>query len=218
MSWLAILLSLAALGGNPAPGARPTLKQCNQLTNTTAKKQCKKAAQAKPKKKTKAKPKAPGKQTPGKQESKKDSPTSTSPTNRDEPRRNADPDATPTPTPTPSPGASPTPTPTATPTPTPGPVYPSRTGVDLVDGEEWAVRPSYRILAAGRIDFVATNVGEDDHDLSVRRDTTVLGRLPVAPGESDTLTLDLAAGSYTLFCSLPDHEEAGMRANISVRG
>ena len=79
------------------------------------------------------------------------------------------------------------------------------------------MRPSYRILAAGRIEFVATNVGEDDHDLSVRRGTDVLGRLPLAPGESDTLTLDLAAGSYTLFCSLPDHEEAGMRANISVR-
>ena len=72
-------------------------------------------------------------------------------------------------------------------------------------------------LAAGRIDFVATNVGEDDHDLSVRRGTNVFGRLPLAPGESDTLTLDLAAGSYTLFCSLPGHEEAGMRANISVR-
>ena len=64
MSWLAILLSLAALGGNPAP-ARPTLKQCNQLQKSTIKKQCKKAAKAKPKKKSKAKPKAPGKQTPG---------------------------------------------------------------------------------------------------------------------------------------------------------
>ena len=207
MSWLAILLSLAALGGNPAPGARPTLKQCNQITNQTAKKQCKKAAKAKPKKKAKAKPKAP---TTGKQESTKKDAPSTSPTNRSEPGSDPDPQATPTPTPPPNA--------TPTPTPTPGPVYPSRTGVDLVDGEEWTVRPSYRILAAGRIDFVATNVGEDDHDLSVRRNTTVLGRLPLAPGESETLSLDLAAGSYTLFCSLPDHEEAGMRANISVRG
>jgi plastocyanin len=215
VSWLAILLSLAALGGNPAPGARPTLKQCNQLTNQSAKKQCKKAAKAKPKKQSKAKPKAPGKPAPGKQETKKDSPTSTSPTQRSEPRRDADPDATPTPTP--SPGASPTPTATPTATPTPGPVYPSRTGVDLVDGEEWAVRPSYRILAAGRIDFVATNVGEDDHDLSVRQGARLFGRLPLAPGESDTLTLDLAAGSYTLYCSLDGHEDAGMRANISVR-
>jgi len=209
VSWLAILLSLAALGGNPAPGARPTLKQCSQIQNVKAKQQCKKAAKAKPKKKSKATPKAPRTPTTGKQESPKDSP-STSPTHRTEPEPGADPQATPTPTP--SPGADPTPT------PTPGPVYPSRTGVDLVDGEEWTVRPSYRILAAGRIDFVTTNVGEDDHDLSVRRGTSVLGRLPLPPGESDTLTLTLTAGSYTLFCSLPDHEEAGMRANITVRG
>jgi hypothetical protein len=208
VSWLAILLSLAALGGNPAPGARPTLKQCNKIENVKAKKQCKKAAKAKPKKKGKAKPKAPGRPAPGKQEPPKDTP-STSPTHRSDPGS----DTPPTPTPTPSPGANPTPAPTAT----PGPVYPSRTGVDLVDGEEWTVRPSYRILAAGRIDFVATNVGEDDHDLSVRRGTNVLGKLPLAPGDSDTLTLTLTAGSYTLFCSLPDHEAAGMKANISVR-
>ena len=89
--------------------------------------------------------------------------------------------------------------------------------MDLVDGEEWTVRPSYRILAAGRIDFVTTNVGEDDHDLSVRQGTRIFGRLPLAPGENDTLALDLAAGSYTLFCSLEGHEDAGMKANISVR-
>ena len=164
MSWLAILLSLAALGGNPAPGARPTIKQCNQIANINAKKQCKKAAKAKPKKKSKAKPKAPGKQTPGKQTGQQDAP----------PRRRR-------PT-APSRGPAPIRTrrrrrprrraPARPRRPRPGPVYPSRTGVDLVDGEEWTVRPSYRILAAGRIEFVATNVGEDDHDLSVRRGTT----------------------------------------------
>ena len=43
------------------------------------------------------------------------------------------------------------------------------------------------------------------------------GKLDVAPGESDTLTLTLWLGSYTLYCSLPDHEAAGMRVDISVR-
>ena len=79
------------------------------------------------------------------------------------------------------------------------------------------MRPSYRILAAGRIDFVTTNVGEDDHDLSVRQGARVFGGLALAPGDSDTLTLELAAGTYTLYCSLTGHEDAGMRANISVR-
>jgi hypothetical protein len=191
VSWLAILLTLAAFGGQPAPGARPTLKQCAQIQKLKLKKQCRKAAKAK-KKRT----------TPGRQQS-------PAPTPPSEPGPQA------APAPSPTPGASPTPTPTAT--PTPGPVYPSRTGVELTDTDVWAVRVTYRTLAAGRIEFVTTNVGEDDHDLSVRRGTTVLARLPLAPGENDTLTLDLAAGSYTLFCSLPDHEAAGMRANITTR-
>ena len=79
------------------------------------------------------------------------------------------------------------------------------------------MRVSYRTLAAGRIDFVTTNVGEDDHDLSVRQGTRVFGRLPLAPGDNDTLTLDLGVGRYTLYCSLEGHEEAGMRTNINVR-
>jgi plastocyanin len=188
VSWLAILLSLAALGGTPAPGAKPTLKQCDKLTTAVARQQCRKAAKAKPRK---PKPKPPGKPVTGA------------------------PPANGTGAPAPTPTAVASPTPTAT--PTPSPVHPSRTGVDLVDGEEWTVRPSYRILAAGRLDFVATNVGEDDHDLSVRQGAHVLGRLALAPGESETLTLDLAAGTYTLYCSLTGHEEAGMRANISIR-
>jgi Copper binding proteins, plastocyanin/azurin family len=208
VSWLAILLSLAALGGNPAPGQRPTVKQCKQIQKVKIKKQCLKAAKAKPKKQGKAKPKAPGKPTTGRQ----DAPPSTSPTHRS-PDTSPDADPQATPTPTPSPGANPTPTPS----PTPGPVYPSRTGVDLTDTEVWSIRVTYRTLAAGRIEFVTTNVGEDDHDLSVRRGTDLLGQLPLPPGESDTLTLTLAAGSYTLFCSLPDHEAAGMRANVTVR-
>jgi plastocyanin len=188
VSWLAILLSLAALGGTPAPGAKPTLKQCNKLTKAAAKKQCRKAAKARP---GKAKPKAPGKPATG--------------------APPADGAGVPTPTPT----AVASPTPTATPTPAPG--LPTRTGVDLVDGDVWTVRPSYRILAAGRIEFVTTNVGEDDHDLSIRQSAHVFGALALSPGASDTLTLDLAAGTYTLYCSLPGHEDAGMRANVSVR-
>ena len=31
------------------------------------------------------------------------------------------------------------------------------------------------------------------------------------------MTLDLWLGNYTLYCSLPDHEEAGMNVDISVR-
>ncbi len=212
MNWLAILLSAAALGGTAAPGEvkHPTKQQCKPAKQHAAKphasKQRCKPKKAKPKTPPKAKAKPRQKPATTKPNSDAAPPSSTSPTQRGE-----DPGAEPTPTPAPKPGATPTPT------PAPGPTYPSRTGVDLTDIREWAVRPSYRILAAGKIDFNVNNLGEDDHNLSVRGGGHEYGRLDLAPGDSDTLTVTLAAGPYTLYCSLEGHEEAGMRADISVR-
>jgi hypothetical protein len=105
-------------------------------------------------------------------------------------------------------------TPEASATPAPPGTYPSRTNVDL---DEWFVRSSYRALAAGRIEFNVNNLGEDDHDFSVRGGGREYGKIDLAPGQTDSLTLDLWLGSYTLYCSLPDHEAAGMSVNISVR-
>jgi uncharacterized cupredoxin-like copper-binding protein len=92
--------------------------------------------------------------------------------------------------------------------------YPSRTGVELL---EWRVRPAFRTLAAGRVEFDAANQGEDDHNLSVRAGGTEYGHVDLAPGEEGSIVLQLAPGTYTLYCSLTGHEEQGMRTDISVR-
>jgi uncharacterized cupredoxin-like copper-binding protein len=43
------------------------------------------------------------------------------------------------------------------------------------------------------------------------------GSLPnTLPGAHPQLKLDLSAGSYTLFCSLPGHEAKGMKATLIV--
>jgi Copper binding proteins, plastocyanin/azurin family len=111
------------------------------------------------------------------------------------------------PGPTPTPTATPTPTPTATPPPS----YPSRTRVVL---KEWSVTSSYIVMKAGALEFNVDNLGEDDHNLSIKnRDDTVA----VPPGGSDTLTVTLAPGTYTLYCSLPGHEDAGMRTTLTVK-
>jgi hypothetical protein len=196
MSWLAILLALASLGGAPS---KPVPKRCKaSKTVHAAQKNCSVKKQPTAKVKPRATPTpTPKPGTPGATR-----PSGSSPT--------PDPDATPTPTP--APGATPTPTATATPVATP--VYPKRTGVDL---DEWLIRSSYRTLAAGTIDFNASNLGEDDHNLSVRGGGREYGRLDLAPGDADTLRISLAAGTYTLYCSLVGHEDQGMRADINVR-
>ena len=110
---------------------------------------------------------------------------------------------------TPRPGATPTPTPTPVP-----PRYPSRTSVDL---DEWRVTPSYRTLAAGTVEFNAANLGEDDHDFSVRAGDANLATLPLKPGDGGTVSLVMGPGSYTLYCSLPTHEDLGMRTDVTIR-
>ena len=208
MTWLTILLALAGFGGGPTMEVKP--RKCVAQTSigaaaytSAARKACKQQAT----KKKPAKPK------PG------EKPGTDSPRTNPSPRTDAPSsgDTKPEATPTPKPGATPTPTATPVATPTPAPL-PSRTNVDLTDTSTWAVRPSYRILAAGKIDFNVNNRGEDDHNLTVRTtDARDLAHLDLAPGDTGTLTVDLAAGTYTLYCSLPLHEEAGMKATISVR-
>jgi hypothetical protein len=124
----------------------------------------------------------------------------------------------PAPAPPPQPAPVPPPAPTAAPSPTPAPTpppLPSRTGVDLA---EWRVTPSYPQLRAGEVEFNPTNLGEDDHDFSVRdAAAALLVTVPLGPGQSDSVRLTLGAGVYTLYCSLPGHEALGMRADVTLR-
>ncbi len=112
------------------------------------------------------------------------------------------------PRPAPQPAPVPPPAPAPAPSPAPAPL-PSRTGVDLT---EWRVTPSYLELRAGEVEFNPANLGEDDHDFSVRdAAAALLVTVPLGPGQSDSVRLTLRAGVYTLYCSLPGHEELGMR-------
>ena len=68
------------------------------------------------------------------------------------------------------------------------------------------------------VEFNAINLGEDEHDFSVRDAAgTVLANEVVLPGDGVTVRLSLAPAGYTLYCSISDHEQQGMRADITVR-
>jgi hypothetical protein len=86
---------------------------------------------------------------------------------------------------------------------------------------EFSVQLSRPSIAGGAIILELVNGGEDPHDLHVRP----------AGGGADVLSVDrtdpfggvtdasgtLAVGSYTLYCSLPGHEAAGMHALLTVK-
>jgi hypothetical protein len=83
---------------------------------------------------------------------------------------------------------------------------------------EWEYRLSRARVVAGPALVELVNLGEDEHDLRLRRAggtrTYRLGK--VLPGERGLLSARLAPGRYRLWCSLPRHAERGMKAQLRV--
>jgi plastocyanin len=56
------------------------------------------------------------------------------------------------------------------------------------------------------------------HDVCVEQGTSELGCSDQVTGEATTLALsDLKPGEYTFFCSVPGHEESGMKGTLTVQ-
>jgi plastocyanin len=101
-------------------------------------------------------------------------------------------------------------------TPPPAPTV-ARLGVTA---REWSLVLSRVTLAAGPARVQLQNLGEDAHNLRIERVGGGGGvvTVPLAEsGERQDGAGTLAAGSYKVYCALPGHEAAGMRATLSVR-
>jgi uncharacterized cupredoxin-like copper-binding protein len=69
---------------------------------------------------------------------------------------------------------------------------------------------------AGTVTITLTNFAPLEHNVTVAQGSKVLGATPTFGGGSKTLTLKLKAGSYTFYCSVPGHRQAGMEGTLSV--
>lgn len=84
---------------------------------------------------------------------------------------------------------------------------------------EFAIAVYRPQIRPGKVKFNVRNLGEDVHDLVVRRGGRRIGGLAtvVKPGRTATLRLTLRrTGRYTLVCTVADHEARGMRATLRV--
>jgi len=90
---------------------------------------------------------------------------------------------------------------------------PAATTVPVSESEFKIVLSSTQ-LKAGPITFEAKNDGKIPHDLAIKQtgDKTKL----IQPGGTAELKVTLKAGTYELYCSVPGHEAAGMKLNITV--
>jgi plastocyanin len=72
-------------------------------------------------------------------------------------------------------------------------------------------------LAAGPTILQQYNAGSDPHNLILERQGAVAFSYPTLdPGGTQTQTVDLAKGTWVLYCSLLDHRSLGMQATLTV--
>jgi plastocyanin len=77
-------------------------------------------------------------------------------------------------------------------------------GVIEVEAGDMYFDPEVISASAGEIAFTLVNTGAAEHDLVIEEagDTQVVF---VAPGETASGTIELSAGTYTYYCSVPGH-------------
>ena len=87
-------------------------------------------------------------------------------------------------------------------------------GVILIEAGDLYFDPEQVSAEAGTVEFSLVNVGAVEHDLVIEE----AGDTEVAfadPGETVTGSIDLEAGTYTYYCSIPGHR-ASMEGTLEV--
>jgi plastocyanin len=74
-------------------------------------------------------------------------------------------------------------------------------------------------VKAGPAVIELANFGQDPHDLRLQRVGArhIAGTPVVAPGKRGELSVRLARGRYSFWCSVANHRKLGMRATLVVR-
>jgi plastocyanin len=72
--------------------------------------------------------------------------------------------------------------------------------------------------ASGKDTVDFTNKSPVGHNVQIQDSNgKVIGGTKTITGESTSTTVDLKPGKYTYFCSVPGHEQAGMKGTLTVK-
>jgi plastocyanin len=70
----------------------------------------------------------------------------------------------------------------------------------------------------GKVTIEFTNMAPLQHNVTVASSGgSTLGATPTFSGATKSLTLELKAGTYTFFCSVPGHRQGGMQGTLTVK-
>lgn len=71
---------------------------------------------------------------------------------------------------------------------------------------------------AGKVTVDFTNNSALQHDVVLTdSQNKILGQTPIFQGGSKSFTTTLAPGTYTYYCSVPGHRQAGMQGTLTVK-
>jgi plastocyanin len=71
---------------------------------------------------------------------------------------------------------------------------------------------------AGKVTIQFANMSSVGHNMTIQQGTNgkQVGATPTFSGGTKTLTVTLKPGTYTFYCSVPGHRQAGMQGTLTV--
>ena len=69
---------------------------------------------------------------------------------------------------------------------------------------------------AGKVTLLSKNASPVPHDISIKDGVNEQGK-EVSNGGTSKVTVDLKPGKYEFYCSVPGHEQGGMKGTLTVR-
>ena len=97
------------------------------------------------------------------------------------------------------------------------PVAPASGALELgVKGNELAFDKKALTARAGKVTIVLTNSSPIPHDIAIKGAGANAKGPTVTGGGRSIVTATLKPGTYTFYCTLPGHEQAGMRGTLTV--
>jgi plastocyanin len=125
-----------------------------------------------------------------------------------------------TPTEAPAPSTQTSTQPTATTGTPPPPSSPAAAVTKLAlaaePGGQLAYNTTKLTAKAGKVTITMANASPVEHNVTIAQGSKVLGATPSFVGGSKTVTVTLKPGTYSFYCSVPGHRQAGMEGTLTV--
>jgi plastocyanin len=107
---------------------------------------------------------------------------------------------------------------TGTPAPASSPAASATTKLKLAANPAGQLAYNTKQLSAkaGTVTIEMTNMSPIEHDVAISEGSQIVGQTPVFAGGSKSVTVKLKPGTYTFFCTVPGHRQAGMEGTLTV--